>query len=59
MDDLEDLDMDQLGDAPADVVDAWCRHVDAAVAEGADPFTAVVDADQALQGALQASLDRD
>ena len=51
--------MDQLGDAPADVVDAWCRHVDAAVADGVDPFNALLDADLAYRDALQLSLDRD
>jgi len=52
-------DMDQLGDAPADVLDAWCRHVDAAVADGVDPFNALLDADLAYRDALQLSLDRD
>ena len=41
-------------------VDTWCRTVDALVADGVDPDTAVADADLLLlREGLQLSLDRD
>ena len=51
------LEPDAAG-MPVDV-DAWCRQVDAAVADGVDPFEAIVDADLEHRRGLQLSLDRD
>ena len=51
--------MDELTMPDESTLDAWCRHVDAAVADGVDPFNALLDADLAYRDALQLSLDRD